>query len=432
MNPFSNKSLRVPDKVNFTCQNSGTCCSVFETIPADKHTVETINRVGEETLLSAAGKSTDKSILKVNEGTDITISRDTCGQCSMYGSDQLCAIHKVAGKDAKPQVCKDFPYRFVETEGGVFVGLSFVCPTVRKNMGAALKDQEQKIAEHYTVAKSVLESPRRIMLNRRLAMSWEDYVLLEQSFQDILDNAGEKLSVRVIACCVLINLIDQYIITMAKDPVVMPESYLPSGVIAQLTNELKDKGYKTVFEIARKPRGKTFVARRMFLGMFVSFANTLQKSRGRFRTVVSVMGSYIRHATGWGRLNIQPFEKVAYRELEEVNMALGSTAEDLMQRYVKHCIWRKDLILEGNVARRLRLMALNAALIPWYAKARAMKEKHGGVQDEDISEAIATVERLYGFHSSFFRFFEQNQIFDDIVESFLLKPNYPFVILQKK
>ncbi len=101
----------------------------------------------------------------------------------------------------------------------------------------------------------------------------------------------------------------------------------------------------------------------------------------------------------------------------------------MLERYIRHCIFRKDLVLMGNVSRRLRMLALNLALVPWYATAHALQAGHTDPNDEDFSEAISHIERLYGFHSRFYRFFEENPAFEDVVEAFLLKPNYPFLIL---
>jgi hypothetical protein len=98
---------------------------------------------------------------------------------------------------------------------------------------------------------------------------------------------------------------------------------------------------------------------------------------------------------------------------------------DQIARYLRHCIERKDLVLFGDVNRRMRLLAVSGSLIAWYAAAL---QSDGHSQAAAWDEAIGIVERLYGFHSTFYQFFERNHAFSDVVDSFLLKPGFPYVV----
>lgn len=363
------------------------------------------------------------------------LSRKSCGSCAMLGDDNLCAIHAIAGEAAKPRACQDFPWRFVETPGGVYAGLSFVCPSVRANRGRALEEQTDAISAHYLRAASVREAPAAVMLNSRRALAWSDDLALEHGLVDILNMPGKALPVRIIACCLLPGFIDQ----------VLTESERPDQVktgLGEIITALSKRGYDHIFRLAEK-RVKTNQSprpRRMFLGMFTSFANTLHRreNQGRVAMVAGVMKQYLRSAAGMGRIRLAPIDvALSHEKLDAAHLPAGGPVADHISRYIRHCIERKDLVLAGDVNRRMRLLAVNAALIGWYAtalQASATKSKTPQSPDnassfENWDEAIGIIERLYGFHSTFYQFFERNKTFSDVVDSFILKPGFPHMLL---
>lgn len=423
------ESLHLPQELSYTCHNSGECCTVFETIPADEQFLTSFAAAGEEQQERLGGSiacCTQPGLA----GDPPKLQRHAHGSCVFLGEDHLCAIHSILGEDAKPQVCRDFPYRYVETPDGIYVGLSFACPSVRSNLGKPLSEQDTQLQEHYRRARSRLDAPRAVALNRRIELSWSEYLDLERAFLEVLEQSTHSLRIRMIACCVLVNFVDTYQLQLENAPVAGPGIRLPEGELAKLLGALRAGGFAELYRVAAKPRRISPRVRRMFMGMFTGFANTLHRKGGRVRTVAGVLAQYVRHAAGLGGVALKPLTaRVSHSDLDRAALPEAGPAAAMLERYVRHCIFRKDLVLMGNVARRIRLLALNLALVPWYATAHAQQHGHDRPDEEDYSQAISHVERLYGFHSRFYRFFEENPAFEDIVEAFLLKPNYPFLIL---
>jgi hypothetical protein len=81
------------------------------------------------------------------------------------------------------------------------------------------------------------------------------------------------------------------------------------------------------------------------------------------------------------------------------------------------------------VWKALNLLLLNAGLIRWYAAAEALDAGRNLPSDSDFSEAVRHVEQIYGCHSGFYRFLAEQPSMDDIIESFLIRRNYPFIVL---
>src|SRR5690349_5240839 len=70
----------------------------------------------------------------LDSGERVTFARRPDGACVFLADGERCSIHRRWGADAKPQVCREFPYSFVDTPDGVAVGLSFACTAVRGHM----------------------------------------------------------------------------------------------------------------------------------------------------------------------------------------------------------------------------------------------------------------------------------------------------------
>ena len=417
--------LNVQPGMIYTCQSSAVCCQTFETITVDPTAREALTspelqkQVGSKTLVSGDPKGGPH------------LARTPCGDCVMLTRDHLCAIHSILGAHSKPQVCQDFPFRYTETPGGTFVGLSFVCPSVRGKRGDLLSDQIPYIKEHHSRAVSHRETDPAVHLDEHLQLEWAGYLAFESQLIEILSMHSKPLSHRIAALGVLVNLLPRFVLELHPEFLSKGGQQIPLQTLEVIGATLQRENYESLFRIVKKPIKGAQRSRRMFLGMFAVFSNRLQQSSGKASVVAGVMGRYLLHAIGLGGVRLKPFPvAVTHAELSKAVIPDAGPAAELITRYLAHSLFRKDLLLGPSVARRLRLILINAALIPWYAAAHA---KSGGRQElttEDFSEAISHVEKYYGFHSQFYDFFQQNAWFDDVVEGFILKPNFPMIMMQ--
>jgi Fe-S-cluster containining protein len=421
---FDNIKLHLPEGMAYTCHNSGVCCNVFDSIPVDEAAAQALAGMDSAALHSRAGNRPDNAISLREPAADRPVlARKACGSCVMLTEDHLCAIHSIAGEAAKPQACQDFPWRYVETPNGVYVGLSFVCPSVRANSGRPVAAQEAELTARYARAASVREAPDVVALNPRKMISWSDYLQIETALVELISNAAEPLPARLIAACLLPGFVDEMLARSASEPGVTLE-------IKEVLGALRARNFDVLWRLAHKKSRASDSPRprRMFLGMLTSFANTLQRrqDQGRLATVTNVMLQYARSAAGLGKIRLAPVEQtISHDQLDQARLPHHGPLAEQIARYLRHCIERKDLVLFGDVNRRMRLLATSGALIAWYAAA---SQAEGQPPEKAWDEAIGTVERLYGFHSTFYHFFERNRTFSDVVDSFLLKPGFPYVL----
>ncbi|MGE0431744.1 MAG: hypothetical protein AB7S36_05765, partial [Planctomycetota bacterium] len=143
---IDHRTLILPPIQSFTCQHSGECCR-FKEIP--------LNRDEQQRIGARDWGPRLPHLVTQNpfaEGTRFpgrpTFNLEPAdGRCPFHDPDQmLCVIHEQLGAHAKPLACQQFPYRFTVTPAGTMVGLSFSCPTVRRNVGRPVASQGPAIA----------------------------------------------------------------------------------------------------------------------------------------------------------------------------------------------------------------------------------------------------------------------------------------------
>ncbi|HEY9714126.1 MAG TPA: hypothetical protein V6C72_11690, partial [Chroococcales cyanobacterium] len=130
------------------------------------------------------------------------------GTCSFL-INGLCFIHGTLGEDLKPNICKIFPYTFVPTPTGIYVGALQNSMAAVRNMGNLLSDQKPYLEKMWKVAVKHESSGRgaqditevasnvtledlkkidyKVSLVKDVPMSWEDYLLLEECMLSILN-----------------------------------------------------------------------------------------------------------------------------------------------------------------------------------------------------------------------------------------------------
>ncbi|GAG22906.1 unnamed protein product, partial [marine sediment metagenome] len=68
-------------------------------------------------------------------------------RCLFLDTDDLCIIHKELGAQAKPHMCRQFPFLAAYTWVDERVSANYGCPSVQASEGARFVDQAEEVAE---------------------------------------------------------------------------------------------------------------------------------------------------------------------------------------------------------------------------------------------------------------------------------------------
>lgn len=117
-----------PPDAAFSCHRCNRCCRGSWTIGVTAEEVERLRRLypGFDPVDGRAGERDGRSYLKLARRPD--------GACVFLDEDG-CRIHKQHGEDAKPAICRRFPYALTSFGASTFLHLSRVCPSVYAGRG---------------------------------------------------------------------------------------------------------------------------------------------------------------------------------------------------------------------------------------------------------------------------------------------------------
>jgi Fe-S-cluster containining protein len=120
--------LALPES-RFTCQGSGACCRVYDFGPLDDEDVARLNALPIAEKLPDVGPGPYVRKEQSVEGNDAWYLERRDERCVFLGEDRLCRIHKTFGVEAKPTVCRLFPWRIQVTWRGIKVFDQSECST---------------------------------------------------------------------------------------------------------------------------------------------------------------------------------------------------------------------------------------------------------------------------------------------------------------
>jgi hypothetical protein len=358
--------------------------------------------------------------------------RQAGGRCCLQREDGLCSIHAAHGFGAKPVICQSFPYRFAETPAGVFVGLSFACTAVLKNLGPPLGGRETELSDAYEAAYSRRVIGEPLALTEDLPLSWAQYAAIEEDLDAMLDPAlapiGRRLIMQSVYLRLLINLLREAR-RQAGALTVGPEvNEEPLAVFRRRMRGVSREPWPLPRSLAAK-RGASPILRRMFLGFAHALRNTYVERRGRARAYCMATSAYLRHALGRGILELPAFGRpVRYAELRSVRFDPSRPdADELLTRYFRHRLFRKDLLHAGEgIQVTHHLMLMHWGLIHWYGAALAAARGEREIQFDDLLESVRNVEKYYVFHSTFDRLFHSYPLLRGFLDRIFDHPLYAF------
>lgn len=188
--------LRIPAEIRFQCSSCGNCCNGWP-VPLTQSDVDRIGTLPAIRVTSESGA--DAMFRKLPGGDDKlrafthTLEKQSDGRCQYLSPDNLCQLHTQHGPEAKPAMCRLFPYSFTRTPDGTFVYVSFASSAALFNHGALLSDQAALVNEQLSIFDSLFGKSMpdwsQLQILDGHPLSWERYTELEAEILGVLDTA---------------------------------------------------------------------------------------------------------------------------------------------------------------------------------------------------------------------------------------------------
>src|SRR5579884_3255135 len=119
---------------NWDCHSCGHCCRIEAVVTdEEKRRIEGLGLAGDPEVAPGPWFKT------AGRGR-WTLAHRPDGACVFLTDANRCQIHERAGADAKPFVCRLFPFVLIPAGDHWRVGLNFSCPSAAANSGRPVAD----------------------------------------------------------------------------------------------------------------------------------------------------------------------------------------------------------------------------------------------------------------------------------------------------
>jgi len=419
------RSLLLPDNVVFTCQNSGACCRSDWLIGVDAVSHARLRDVAWPTLDPALGPG-EKFVplaFPLPSGERLTFARNPAGSCVFLTSDTRCSIHRHLGAAAKPQVCREFPYHFVETPDGVAVGVSFACTAVRGHRGATLPAQRDEIEAVLAGSTRVEHLPEPLTLIGSVDIAWRDYRPIEAALLELLASQTVALPVALLAGSALLSVC----VGMTQlEAQARQEGRAPATTLSSALAELRADGYRRLLEVAASAR----YPRRPSLTYLAPLYTWLQFSRrrvSRLRLLTMLYGNYFRFRRARGPLADAITGGVPFPLEAALAVRFDATApgvDEFLREYWSHVIFRKTLTPMHGVFRGYQTLLALYSFMKLAARLRGLRAGRPVTSLEDVREGVRLVERAFVLHARYTDLFALNPMVTVMADRLYQQPSF--------
>ncbi|HOE97575.1 MAG TPA: hypothetical protein PK847_13445 [Candidatus Sumerlaeota bacterium] len=421
--------LHLPDNLSYECIRCGRSCGEFWEIPVSAEKAEEIRARPVAAL--AAARDPNNPVVESPWTPGRHVMRMTDGTCTLNTRAGLCALHAAFGETAKPNICRSFPFRFLETPRGDYVGLSFACTAVLNRLGPAVADQGDALRDlqRWTFSRHRIEEPPG--LTNLIPLSWEQYEAIERDLADLLDPALGPIDVRLVAQAAYMQLLVRFLREAREQTGQMTaESEAQDKLLPAFRRRMRGEAgepWAIPLRLARR-RGASPLLRRMFLGFAHALRNTYGERRGRLRSYVMVMNTYFRHAAGRGAVQLPTLPAATdWRRLREIRFdPRRPELDELLTRYFRHRLFRKDLLQAETLHFGHCLQLMHWGLIHWYSACFANVAGAAEVDYEHLTEGLRNVEKYYVYHSTFDRLFATYPLLRNFLDWIFIHPLYAY------
>jgi len=413
------QKIEIPAQLRWSCHGCGICCTAPDA-PLTNAEAAHLETLAPQLL------GPDEPFAEIDPANpDRQILAKCNGGCCFLAPDGRCLIHNHFGFSSKPLPCRQFPFFFVKTPDAIQTGILFTCPSAVENRGEPLEAQRSEIEallrgdpEQGVEPASPLPLPETLYLNENVELAWPDYLLIEQQLRAMILRPEWTIEEALISGSLWLGMLEMFL-RQRQDGASVSDS------IHYFSQAMEANQYERILGIARRGRGSAAL-QRSFLGMVISFRNSLTRRRGIANVIWTILSSYARHFTRTGRIRIVPLQApLEYAKFKRVRMnANAPELQEILRRVIHHALERKDLLRDGSVTRGYGLLLIFYAMIRWYAMVLAAQRGSSVMERGDLVEGVSLAERYYGAHSTFFTLFEENPVLERIFNNLLRQKNF--------
>ena len=190
---------------NWDCHGCGDCCRIEAVISDDeKRRIEALDLdIDSQPWFAPVGGGSAN--WKLTHRPD--------GGCVFLTASNRCRIQERLGADAKPFVCRLFPFVLIPAGDHWRVGLRYSCPSAAANRGRPVVDSEKDLVQLSRELEQHLgrsaESAPPPTLQAGQQVPWPEVCRIVQTLVEIVQDRGNRLERRLRKCLALARVCGQ-------------------------------------------------------------------------------------------------------------------------------------------------------------------------------------------------------------------------------
>jgi Fe-S-cluster containining protein len=378
--------LQVIDpSLRFECSSCTRCCEQPWRTLIEPERAAALDRVAwADEFPGLAGRTLyrqvrdgDKTVYELTKGEGV--------KCVFLDGDGLCMIHKKLGYDAKPNMCKQFPYFSALAWDADYVSANYGCKAIQQRRGAPATEQAEAIARTVARHGKPVKTDAPLLVAPGFAVSAETGARLIDRLAGVFSNEGEAgIRERLAAGLTLLEAILRA---------------GPDGVNTLLDKPLAESGGVSSEQWTPFEHPANAPMQTRFLFAATMFPDTLPldttASMGFLRrvtlvpklmTLAQMRGAYASRLLG-RNVGIEEVVKAA------AGAAVTPAGSSLLSQYLASRIWQRfpggtQLPLLSGLHQHI----LDVNAVYFYAAARAIEKEKDSLDRETIEYGLMQVE----------------------------------------
>jgi lysine-N-methylase len=387
-------SFLYPTDLRFTCSRCGECCRGWNVLLAE----------GEaDRLASLPWDGADRDLAGLRPGAPIpgdsapgrlALSRREDGACVYLGSENQCRIHERFGAEAKPLMCRLFPFGFSTLGDRVAVDVSFACKAVREEWGAPLPT---RVAEWTRLFPEAPTTAKEHRFSRKYDVRGEILAEVESHILELLSEDSLSLPDRIRAVWEFHRLGTTS--DPATDAARKLREIMRKGIPKQILERPVPQGSETMDRT-----GRAVFFHLLFLMLNPTPRENLSLS-GKAKARASELR--VQAAEAYRSPDARPLvdnreSRATFREIGAVSpeyLVRGNGAS-LLARYLRAKVQGQRFMREGDdevpFLEAVPRLLLTYPMVVWTAKSLAAERRAAEAADVDTRGALRLIDRAFG------------------------------------
>ena len=378
-----------PEDVLFTCTRCGDCCRSGNVMlgPGEEERLRTLDWRGREADLESVPTVVSTT---VGDGRVRRLARREDGACIYLGADQLCQIHRHFGGDAKPLMCRLYPFAFYRLAERFAVDCSFSCRSISEGSGASLAERVPEWTALLGEGATREERPHR--LTRQRTLSGELLWGFEHYLLGFLADESLSLFDRVRCCLQFVRL------ATTGDPATPSAAKLREAIGAGLPRQIADIPRDDGMDRTQR----VIFYHWLFLALNPSPANAdLLSGPGLRKEDQRRLAAAQRFVSQQGAWIDNRELVVTWRQIAAVDAAVVTAhSSPLLERYLAaKIIGQRSLVAHNEelpLVEAVPVFLLSYPMAIWTARALAAERGAAVASETDLRRALALLDRTLG------------------------------------